>query len=61
MVARRISKAAVIGMGMMGSQLAEILALTKIEVAAVDATDELLQQGLRGIDGRLERFLVSKG
>ncbi len=27
----------------------------------MDATDELLQQGLRGIDGRLERFLVSKG
>ncbi len=29
MVARRISKAAVIGMGMMGSQLAEILAAHK--------------------------------
>jgi 3-hydroxybutyryl-CoA dehydrogenase len=61
MVARRISKAAVIGMGMMGSQLAEILALGKIEVAAVDATDELVKQGVRGIDARLERFLVSKG
>ena len=61
MVARRISKAAVIGMGMMGSQLAEILALGKIEVAAVDATDELVQKGIRGIDARLERFLVSKG
>jgi 3-hydroxybutyryl-CoA dehydrogenase len=61
MVARRISRAAVIGMGMMGSQLAEILALGKIEVAAVDATDELLKQGMRAIDARLERFLVSKG
>ena len=61
MVARRISKAAVIGMGMMGSQLAEILALGKIEVAAVDATDELVKHGVRGIDARLERFLVSKG
>lgn len=61
MVARGISKAAVIGMGLMGSQLAEILALGKIEVAAVDASDELLRQGIQGIDTRLERFSVSKG
>jgi 3-hydroxybutyryl-CoA dehydrogenase len=61
MVARRISKAAVIGMGLMGSQLAEALALGKIEVAAVDASDELLRQGIQSIDTRLERFSVSKG
>lgn len=61
MVARRITKAAVIGMGMMGSQLAEVLALGKIEVAAVDANDELLKEGILSIDARLERFSVSKG
>ncbi|MDM8000229.1 MAG: 3-hydroxyacyl-CoA dehydrogenase family protein [Dehalococcoidia bacterium] len=61
MVARKINKAAVIGMGMMGSQLAEALAVAKIEVAAVDATEGLLQNGLKAIGERLGRFLVSKG
>ncbi len=61
MVARGISKAAVIGMGLMGSQLAEALALSQVEVTAVDTSDELLRRGIQSIDSRLERFYVSKG
>jgi 3-hydroxybutyryl-CoA dehydrogenase len=61
MATRKIGRGAVIGMGMMGSQLAEVLALAEIEVAAADATDELLKQGILSIDTRLERFLVAKG
>jgi 3-hydroxybutyryl-CoA dehydrogenase len=57
-----IRKVAVLGAGMMGSQIAEILSrLGNYEVVVVDINAELVSKGLRSIDERLERFFVSKG
>lgn len=56
-----IKKLAVIGAGMMGSQIAEHLARTGYEVVLVDISDDLVNKGLQAIDQRLERFFVAKG
>lgn len=57
-----IKKTAVIGSGMMGSQIAELLArLGGYEVTLVDLTDELVNNGIKGIADRIDRFFVSKG
>ncbi len=57
-----IKKVAVIGAGTMGSQIAEILArLGSYETHMVDMSDELVSNGLRAIEERLERYFVSKG
>ena len=56
-----ISKLAVIGAGMMGAQIAELLARTGYEVVLVDISDELVGKGLQSIDNRLEKFFVAKG
>ena len=57
-----IKKVAVIGAGTMGSQIAEILArVGGYETHMVDVSDELVGNGLRAIEERLERYFVSKG
>jgi len=57
-----IKTTAVIGVGLMGSQIAEILArLGGYEVRVVDQNDELVKRGFEAIKGRLERFFVAKG
>ncbi len=57
-----VRKTAVIGVGLMGSQIAEILArLGGYEVRMVDLNDELLRRGFNAIEDRLERFFVGKG
>ena len=50
----------VIGAGTMGNGIAQIMALSGIEVVLVDVTDEALEKGLATLSGSLER-LVSKG
>ncbi|MBE9570584.1 MAG: NAD-binding protein, partial [Proteobacteria bacterium] len=53
---------AIIGAGIMGSQIAEILSrLGAYEVTIVDISDELVRKGCQAMDERLERFFVSKG
>ncbi len=57
-----VKKIAVIGAGIMGSQLAEILSLRGgYEVHMVDMNDELVGKGFQYMEERLERFFVSKG
>lgn len=57
-----IKRTAVIGAGIMGCQIAEILSrLGGYEVNMVDTSDELVSKGLHSIEERLERFFVSKG
>ena len=58
----QIKKTAVIGSGMMGSQISELLArLGGYEVTLVDLTEELVNNGIKEIGDRIERFFVSKG
>lgn len=57
-----IRKVAVIGAGTMGSQIVEVFSrVAGYETHMVDLSDELVNQGLRAIDERLERYFVSKG
>ena len=57
-----IKTTAVIGVGLMGSQIAEILArLGEFEVRMVDQNDEMVNRGFGLIKDRLERFFVAKG
>lgn len=56
-----IKKVAVIGAGTMGSQIVEVFSrVAGYETHMVDLSDELVNQGLRAIDERLERYFVSK-
>lgn len=57
-----IKRTAVVGVGLMGSQIAEILArLGGYEVSMVDQSDELVRRGFKTIEGRLERYFVARG
>ena len=57
-----IKKTTVIGAGSMGAQIAEVLSrMGGYEVGMVDINDDLVRKGFQSIDGRLERFFVSKG
>ncbi len=57
-----IKRTAVIGAGVMGSQIAELLSrLGQYEVHMVDISYDLVRRGFQSIEERLERFFVSKG
>ncbi len=57
-----IKKVVVIGAGLMGAQIAELMArLGQYRVTLVDVKDELVSKGLAGIDQRIEKFFVVKG
>lgn len=57
-----IKKVAVIGAGVMGSQIMEVMArLGKYKVSVTDVSDELINKGLAAMEQRLEKFFVSKG
>ncbi len=57
-----IKKVAVIGAGLMGGQIAELIArLGLYRLTLVDLQNELVNKGLAGIDQRIEKFFVAKG
>jgi 3-hydroxybutyryl-CoA dehydrogenase len=57
-----VKKVTVIGAGLMGAQIGELMArLAKCQVTLVDIKDELVSKGLAGIDQRAEKFFVAKG
>lgn len=57
-----VKKTAVVGAGLMGSQIAEILSrVGGYEVKMVDTNDELVGKGFQAMADRLERFFVDKG
>ncbi len=57
-----VKRTAVVGAGLMGSQIAEILSrVGGYEVKMVDTNDELVGKGFQAMEDRLERFFVDKG
>ncbi|MEM3788680.1 MAG: 3-hydroxyacyl-CoA dehydrogenase [Candidatus Bathyarchaeia archaeon] len=52
----KLKKAAVIGSGAMGHGITQLLAMSGIEVAMVDISDELLQKGMEKIRWSLGKF-----
>ncbi len=57
-----VKKIGVVGSGMMGSQIAELLSrLGKLRVCITDINDELVNKGRGAIEQRLDKFFVAKG
>ena len=56
-----VKKICILGAGTMGSQLAQLTAITGYDVSMVDREDGLVQGGLNVIKGNLTRFFVDKG
>ncbi|MCS7139907.1 MAG: 3-hydroxyacyl-CoA dehydrogenase [Candidatus Nezhaarchaeota archaeon] len=59
-MAERLKKAAVIGAGIMGHGIAQILAMTGIEVAMVDISDDLLKKAMERIRWSLGKFVEKR-
>ena len=57
----KIENVAVLGAGVMGSQIAQVLALKGCQVALQDLSDDCVQRGMAGIEKNLQRFFVAKG
>lgn len=58
----KIKNVGVIGAGTMGSQIAELFSrIGKYSVVMWDVKDELVKEGLKSIETRLNRFFVEKG
>lgn len=57
----RIENVAVLGAGVMGSQIAQVLAFKGCTVALQDVSDECVQRGLASIEKTIQRFFVAKG
>ena len=55
-------KVAVVGAGVMGSQIAELLSrIGKYKVSVIDISDEFVSKGLATMEQRLDKFFVTKG
>jgi len=59
-LAEKLKKAAVIGSGAMGHGITQLLAMSGLEVAMVDISDELLQKGMEKIKWSLGKFVEKK-
>ncbi|MEM3616408.1 MAG: 3-hydroxyacyl-CoA dehydrogenase [Candidatus Bathyarchaeia archaeon] len=59
-MAEKLKKAAVIGSGAMGHGITQLLAMSGIEVAMVDISDELLQKGMEKIRWSLGKFVEKR-
>lgn len=57
----KVNRICVLGAGMMGNQIAQLLATKGYQVSLVDTEDSLIQQALDNIRGNLKRFFVDKG
>ncbi|MEM3626868.1 MAG: 3-hydroxyacyl-CoA dehydrogenase [Candidatus Bathyarchaeia archaeon] len=60
MASEKLRKVAVIGSGVMGHGIAQILAMAGHEVVMVDVSDELLQKGKEKIKWSLDKFVEKK-
>lgn len=56
MEADRIERVAVVGAGTMGHGIAEVCALSGLEVGVTDVKEEFLQRGLESISGSLDKL-----
>lgn len=57
----KVNKVCVVGAGVMGSQLAQLLANNGYEVSMTDIEDRFVQNGMNAIKGNLKKYFVDKG
>jgi enoyl-CoA hydratase/3-hydroxyacyl-CoA dehydrogenase len=60
LTAEKLEKAVVIGSGAMGHGIAELLAMSGLEVSMVDISDEILQKGKEKIKWSLDKFVEKR-
>jgi len=56
-----VKKICSVGAGVMGNQIAQLVAMNGYNVSLVDIEDRFVQGGLNAIKGSLQRFFVDKG
>jgi 3-hydroxybutyryl-CoA dehydrogenase len=56
-----IKKICIVGAGIMGSQLAQLLAVNGYEVSMTDIEERFVQNGLSAIKNNLKKYFVDKG
>lgn len=56
-----VNKVCVVGAGVMGSQIAQLLANNGYEVSLADIEDRFVQNGINTIKGNLRKYFVDKG
>lgn len=56
-----VKKIAILGAGTMGTQIAQLAAVTGLEVSIADIEDKILQASFSTIKGNLKKFFVDKG
>jgi 3-hydroxybutyryl-CoA dehydrogenase len=57
----KVNKVCVVGAGVMGSQLVQLLAVNGYEVSMRDIEDRFVQNGMSAIKGNLQKYFVDKG
>ena len=57
----KVNKVCIVGAGVMGSQLAQLLANNGYEVSMTDIEDRFVQNGMNTIKGNLKKYFVGKG
>jgi 3-hydroxybutyryl-CoA dehydrogenase len=56
-----IKKVCIVGAGIMGSQLTQLLAINGCEVEMTDVEERFVQNGMSAIKGNLKKYFVDKG
>ncbi|MFO7996395.1 MAG: 3-hydroxyacyl-CoA dehydrogenase family protein [Dehalococcoidia bacterium] len=56
-----VNRVCVVGAGVMGSQIVQLLAVNGYEVSMTDIEDRFVQNGLQSIKGNLQKYFVDKG
>jgi len=56
-----IKKVCIVGAGIMGSQLTQLLAINGYEVSMTDVEERFVQNGMSAIKGNLKKYFVDKG
>ncbi len=57
----QVNRVAVVGAGVMGSQIAQVMAMAGLTVSLRDVDQVLLDRALKGISDNLSKFFVEKG
>lgn len=57
----QVNRVAVVGAGVMGSQIAQVMAMAGLTVSLRDVDQALLDRALKGISDNLSKFFVEKG
>ena len=56
-----VDRAAVLGAGVMGARIAQVLAMNNVQVIVRDIADEYLERGKKTVEGDLDQLVAFHG